>query len=66
MVEKARDLGLPEPPGKQFESDFYFDISGLQAAYLTSENDMAIFHSSGDWVLEYDEKAWKKITKHLE
>jgi len=64
-IEKAQNLGMPEPKPTERPGEFYFDLELVNAAYINQENCIVIYLPSGYWILEYDEKLWNEIIKRL-
>ena len=65
-IEKAQNLGMPEPIPIERLGEFYFDLEYIHAAYINHENDIVIYLPSGHWILEYDKSLWDKIKDYLD
>ncbi len=64
-VERAKNLGMPEPKPIEERNEVYFSLEYISIAYLNNDGAMVIYLPSGSWLLVYDEQIWNKIKAHL-
>jgi hypothetical protein len=64
-IERAEKLGMAAPEPTRYEGEVFFNVEYVSIAYVNAEGEMVVYFPSGPWVLEYDNKTWLAIKKHL-
>ena len=63
-IDRAKELGLPEPEKEYTEDDFYFDIEKIAAFNISGDGRINLHFLCDDgWTINFDQKIWDRLVE---